>query len=382
MSQSPGDIADSRAARRIMASSQQSPAFQKSPASLSERRGWQQVKYPHCEGLVQEFQPWRDAHLTLCDLEVSRAYHGQHPFQEGVYLCLVLEGRLLLSDIDGAGIDLSAGQGGIFRPARTQSGACMLQSEHPRGRLRCLSLSLDAEAGQSLQVQRSLANWDALLPCAQHARPLRWAPGRWLHQQLDERVRAPQDDGLRGEWALPAITAREEEVLEWQGIALQLLGAALRQRSSETYDDVVSTTVFTKASTTGSSTASSAVSSATSSAPCAARSTDICRHLEAVRQRLLAAPHGTHSLEELARLACMSASSLRQKFRETYGCSLSQYQRECRMQRARQALLQGMSVQQVAHRVGYAHACNFATAYRRHFGLSPQAVRARPQRAD
>ena len=354
MSQPLGDIADSRITRRVMAPPQQRPS------SLSERRGWRAAKYPHCEGQVHDLHPWRDAHLTLCDLEVSRAYHGQHQFHEGLYLCLVLEGRLTLSGVDGAGIDLSAGQGGIFRPARTQSAPPTLESYHPQGRLRCISLHLEGEASQSLQVRRGLANWDAL-PCARHSSPLGWTPGRWLHQQLDERVRAPDGEGVREECETPATPACEGDMLEWQGIALQLLGAALKRRAGEAQE----VSAFSAAP-------------APPASPLAppSRPHGACRHLEAVRQRLAAVPHGAHSLEELARLACMSPSGLRHKFRQAFGQSLGSYQRECRMRCAEQALRRGVSIQQVAHQVGYAHACNFATAYRRHFGVSPQAARA------
>lgn len=354
MSQPLGDTAGSRATRRVMAPPQQSPA------PLSERRGWLAAKYPHCEGQVQELHPWRDAHLTLCDLEVSRAYHGQHQFHEGLYLCLVLEGRLTLSGVDGAGVDLFAGQGGIFRPARTQSAPPTLKSYHPEGRLRCLSLHLEGEASQSLQVRRGLANWDAL-PCARLSRPMGWTPGRWLHQQLDECVRVPGSDGARGECEMPVVTACEGEMLEWQGIALQLLGAALKRGAGE----VQGVPAFSS-----------------SPLPSPSRPHGACRHLEAVRQRLAAVPHGAHSLEELARLACMSPSGLRQKFRQAFGQSLGSYQRECRMRCAEQALRRGVSIQQVAHQVGYAHACNFATAYRRHFGVSPQVARARFHRVE
>ena len=360
MSQPLGDIADSRITRRVMAPPQQRPS------SLSERRGWRAAKYPHCEGQVRNLHPWRDAHLTLCDLEVSRAYHGQHQFHEGLYLCLVLEGRLTLSGLDGAGIDLSAGQGGIFRPARTQSAPPTLKSYHPQGRLRCISLHLEGEASQSLQVRRGLANWDAL-PCARHSSPLSWTPGRWLHQQLDERVRVPDGEGVRGECETPATPACEGDMLEWQGIALQLLGAALKRRAGEAQE----MPAFSAAA------APPASPLASPSRPHGA-----CRHLEAVRQRLAAVPHGAHSLEELARLACMSPSGLRHKFRQAFGQSLGSYQRECRMRCAEQALRRGVSIQQVAHQVGYAHACNFATAYRRHFGVSPQAARARFHRVD
>ncbi|MBB5321663.1 helix-turn-helix transcriptional regulator [Marinobacter oulmenensis] len=94
--------------------------------------------------------------------------------------------------------------------------------------------------------------------------------------------------------------------------------------------------------------------------------------LELVRQRLAFAPHREYSFDELARLAAMSPSSLRTKFRATYGLPLFDYLRRCRLELARQYLEQGLSVQQTAHRVGYRHSTNFATAFRRQFGVSPR----------
>lgn len=156
-------------------------------------------------------------------------------------------------------------------------------------------------------------------------------------------------------------------MLEWQGIALQLLGAALKRRAGEAQE----VPAFSAAAAPPASPLASP-----------SRPNGACRHLEAVRQRLAAVPHGAHSLEDLARLACMSPSGLRHKFRQAFGQSLGSYQRECRMRCAEQALRRGVSIQQVAHQVGYAHACNFATAYRRHFGVSPQVARARFHRVE
>lgn len=96
------------------------------------------------------------------------------------------------------------------------------------------------------------------------------------------------------------------------------------------------------------------------------------KRLELVRQHLEFSPDKEHRLEDLARLAAMSESGLRAKFRVTYGVSVFDYWRRCRLELARQYLEQGFSVQQTAHKVGYKHATNFATAYRRQFGLSPK----------
>jgi len=98
------------------------------------------------------------------------------------------------------------------------------------------------------------------------------------------------------------------------------------------------------------------------------------QRLEAVRQLLEFAPTEDYSLAELASRAAMSPSGLRSKFRETYGLSVFGYLRKCRLNLAWHYLEQGYSVQQAAHRSGYRHATNFATAFRRQFGVSPKNV--------
>jgi len=94
--------------------------------------------------------------------------------------------------------------------------------------------------------------------------------------------------------------------------------------------------------------------------------------LARVRDHLHQQPGADHSLQQLAQLACMSASALRYKFQQTYGVSVMGFLRQRRMELARQCLEQGWRVQEAAHYVGYRHASNFATAYRQHFGVSPR----------
>lgn len=97
--------------------------------------------------------------------------------------------------------------------------------------------------------------------------------------------------------------------------------------------------------------------------------------LERVRSLLEQSPERDHTLAQLAALAAMSPSSLRSKFRQRYGCTLFDYLRNCRLALARRYLLEGHSVQQAAWMCGYQHATNFATAFRRHYGISPGDVR-------
>lgn len=95
------------------------------------------------------------------------------------------------------------------------------------------------------------------------------------------------------------------------------------------------------------------------------------RGLERVRECLDAAPAQAHRLDDLARLACMSPTTLREKFQAAYGQTVFGWLRERRMQLARERLAQGWSVQEAADHVGFQHASNFATAFRQRFGEAP-----------
>lgn len=95
------------------------------------------------------------------------------------------------------------------------------------------------------------------------------------------------------------------------------------------------------------------------------------QRLEIVRRLLELSPENNYTLSALAQRAAMSPSSLRSKFRAAYGCSVFDYLRDCRLERARGYLLEGYSVQQAAWMSGYQHATNFSTAFRRRYGFSP-----------
>ncbi|MFJ5333141.1 helix-turn-helix transcriptional regulator [Pectobacterium versatile] len=97
--------------------------------------------------------------------------------------------------------------------------------------------------------------------------------------------------------------------------------------------------------------------------------------LENVRRLLAQQPEKEYTLNELAQMAAMSTSSLRTKFRQAYGHSVFDYLRDCRLELARRYLVQGYSVQQAAWMSGYQHATNFATAFRRRYGMAPSDVR-------
>ncbi|MFS0673252.1 AraC family transcriptional regulator N-terminal domain-containing protein [Ornithinibacillus sp. 179-J 7C1 HS] len=77
-------------------------------------------------------------------------------------------------------------------------------------------------------------------------------------------------------------------------------------------------------------------------------------------------------VEELAKEARMSSSSLYNYFKEATGMSPIQYQKQLRLQEARRLLLtENLEVAEAAFQVGYESPSHFSREYSRKFGLSP-----------
>ena len=86
----------------------------------------------------------------------------------------------------------------------------------------------------------------------------------------------------------------------------------------------------------------------------------------------------TPGLDETARVAGMSVSTLQRHFKRAFGESFLQYVRRRRLERARDALARNeLTVGEAAYFAGYRHASNFVTAYRRAFGATPGSGRGR-----
>jgi AraC-like DNA-binding protein len=84
------------------------------------------------------------------------------------------------------------------------------------------------------------------------------------------------------------------------------------------------------------------------------------------------------SVETIAREAGISASGLQRLFRAAENRSVFDYVRNLRLERAFAALGRGdVTVQEASALAGYASAANFATAFRRRFGLVPTAARGK-----
>lgn len=79
------------------------------------------------------------------------------------------------------------------------------------------------------------------------------------------------------------------------------------------------------------------------------------------------------SVETIAREAGISASGLQRLFRMTQGRGVFEYVRGLRLERAFSMLKSGeASIQEACIIAGYTNPANFATAFRRHFGITPR----------
>ncbi|RFA26785.1 hypothetical protein CAI21_15985 [Alkalilimnicola ehrlichii] len=78
------------------------------------------------------------------------------------------------------------------------------------------------------------------------------------------------------------------------------------------------------------------------------------------------------SVADIARAVHSNPSSLQTLARKAWGRTVFEQLREIRLNKARQALLDGHTVAHAAEVAGYASATNFATAFKRRYGCSPR----------
>jgi AraC-like DNA-binding protein len=82
------------------------------------------------------------------------------------------------------------------------------------------------------------------------------------------------------------------------------------------------------------------------------------------------------TIDELATEAAMSPAKLKRIFKEVYGSGVYSYYQKQRMGKAREMLLTGdFTVKEVGMHVGYSNLSNFATAFRKEFGILPSELR-------
>jgi AraC family transcriptional regulator, regulatory protein of adaptative response / methylphosphotriester-DNA alkyltransferase methyltransferase len=84
------------------------------------------------------------------------------------------------------------------------------------------------------------------------------------------------------------------------------------------------------------------------------------------------------SLDDIARRVASSRRQLQRAYAEIGNTTFRDHLTAVRMERAAEMLLgRGLTVREVAHRVGYRQPAQFAKAFRRHHGASPSTYRSR-----
>lgn len=108
-----------------------------------------------------------------------------------------------------------------------------------------------------------------------------------------------------------------------------------------------------------------------SAAPCRAEA-----RLRAAQEYMAAHLEDQMTLAEVARHACVSVSTLQRLFRDRLGVPVWDYLRRLRLDQARLFLERGEgSVTEAALRAGYTSSANFATAFKREYGIPPSRCR-------
>ncbi|MCP1330268.1 AraC family transcriptional regulator [Halomonas sp. R1t4] len=267
-------------------------------------------RQPVATGHVHDVRLPQGMHLTLSGLDVKRGYTSTSYQSVPWFLSVILEGTVHLQ-LGKQQRLLQAGEGVCTHfDARHP-----LTVHHPvQTRLRTVNIAVLTTAPLGLPTPPDAS----CLHC--------WKLPKALCETLCTISEQP-----------PSLW---RQALVWQGLALQLIGLGLPER-------LTALSEHKRLSTRD-------------------------RHcLTALHSRIAQHPAEPYSLTALAKEAAMSPSSLRQKFRACYGCTLFDYIRQVRLQQGYEALQRGASVQQAAHHCGYRHASNFSSAFKRHFGFSP-----------
>ncbi len=81
------------------------------------------------------------------------------------------------------------------------------------------------------------------------------------------------------------------------------------------------------------------------------------------------------SLKQLSRIAGMSESSLKVKFKKVYGTGISVYYRRCKMLKAKEMLQSGKySIKEIGIELGYINLGHFSGAFRKEFNVLPSEM--------
>ncbi len=78
------------------------------------------------------------------------------------------------------------------------------------------------------------------------------------------------------------------------------------------------------------------------------------------------------TIEAFSKIASMSPTNLKKKFKELFGDSIYAYYQKVRLEKARELLYNTTNIKQVAEAIGYHNTSNFTRAFKKQFHVAPE----------
>lgn len=279
----------------------------------------------------ERFAPSRDINVFLTQAEIEKAVEidAQRADPEPrLYSFVGLDGQMRVVLTDGVSVGVTPKQAPIYVPAE---GRGVLEIE-PQRKLRVAGFSIRIDRVREMLGDTPSALTADFLACDGRTKAVEVATPRRLR-----------------ELALSLFTARLHGPLHLvflEGVALQIfavhaVAAGLIQEG-----------------------------------PAEPLSNDARLGIERARERLVADMAHPPGIADLAVEAGLSIRALNAGFRALYGGSVYEVLRDERLEHARIAIeMGGLSVKDIATRVGYSHVSNFTSAFTRRYGSPPLRFR-------
>lgn len=80
------------------------------------------------------------------------------------------------------------------------------------------------------------------------------------------------------------------------------------------------------------------------------------------------------SITQLARIARMSSTKLKQKFKQVYGLRLYEFYNKQRLNKAKELIQQGSAPKEVGLSIGFTDVSNFTKAFKKEYGYTPGSI--------
>jgi AraC-like DNA-binding protein len=80
------------------------------------------------------------------------------------------------------------------------------------------------------------------------------------------------------------------------------------------------------------------------------------------------------SISNLARIAHMSSTKLKQRFKQVYGLRLYEFYNKRRLNKAKEMMLKGISAKEAGFSIGFTDVSNFTKAFKREYGCTPKNI--------